>query len=74
MCITNTIKNITLIPLSDQKTVGLTIFRSDGEMFKASISLLTLNEANKVRDLIGLIESLRSCECKLGVACEKHRR
>lgn len=43
-------------------------------MFRASINLLTEDEATKVKDFVQLIDELRTCECRDRIICEKHRR
>lgn len=74
MCDTNFIKNLTLIPSNNCKSLCVSLFRSDGELFKIPLTMLTDGEANKVRDFISLLESFRTCECRMGVSCSKHKR
>lgn len=74
MCKTNTIKGLFTSVVGNNKTIITTISRSDGQMFRASINLLTEDEATKVKDFVQLIDELRTCECRDRIICEKHRR
>lgn len=74
MCKTNFIKSLFPSIVGNGHTVMTSINRSDGQVFKTSITLLTKDEAIKVKDLIQLVEELRTCDCGDGLSCQKHRR
>jgi hypothetical protein len=75
MCNTKYISNL-FVPIEIRtermKDVQVSMKRSDGEIFTSRISLLTEDEAEKVRKIFNHFEELRTCECTRNSVCEKH--
>lgn len=75
MCTTKYISNL-FVPIitraEQQKEVQVSMKRSDGEIFTSRITLLTEEEAVKVRKIFNYFEELRTCNCTKGFKCEKH--
>lgn len=75
MCDTNYISNL-FVPIETRsermKDVQVSMKRSDGEIFTSRISLLTEEEAEKVRKIFNHFEELRTCNCTKDSICEKH--
>jgi hypothetical protein len=75
MCHTNYIKSFFVsepIRLEQLKDVQVSMKRSDGEIFTSRITLLTVEEATKVRKLFSHFEELRTCNCTRGSVCDIH--
>lgn len=75
MCSTNYISSlfVPVITRAEQlKDVQVSMKRSDGEIFSSRITLLTEEEAEKVRKIFNHFEELRTCECKKDSVCKKH--
>ena len=75
MCNTNYISNLiatTPAQLSDHNKVQVSMRRSDGEIFAANLTMLTVDEADKIKKLINYFEELRTCSCTKDTVCNKH--
>lgn len=75
MCNTKYISNL-FVPIETNpkrmKEVQVSMKRSDGEIFTSRISLLTEDEAERVRKVFNHFEELRTCICSRNSVCEKH--
>lgn len=75
MCATNYISSL-FVPVElrpeRMKDVQVSMKRSDGEIFTSRISLLTSEEAEKVRKIFNHFEELRTCTCTRDLTCNKH--
>lgn len=77
MCQTKYISSL-FIPLvireELKKEVQVSMKRSDGEIFTSRITLLTEEEADKVRRMFSYFEELRTCLCTKYNKCEIHNK
>jgi len=75
MCETKYINNLfATIPahFSTHNRLQVSMKRSDGEIFTANLTMLTTDEAEKVKKLFNYFEELRTCSCTKFIVCEKH--
>lgn len=75
MCETKYISNLfasTPAHFSTNNRLQVSMKRSDGELFTVSLTMLTADEADKIKKLFNYFEELRTCTCTKFSVYEKH--